>query len=113
MPRPKGDKRSKQPTDKEMKERAIGRWNNEGGAPAPAKRPKRPRDPNQLGKMIIDLSVGEAKEVFADDPPKNEAAAAPGRIGGKARAESLRKKRRAAGKTAKNELEGMNRLRRN
>ena len=96
MPRgPKGEKRPKQPTDEEMKERAIGRWNNEGGAPAPAKRPKRPRDPNQLRKMIVDLSVGEAKEVFADDPPKKEAAAALGRRGGKARAESLSKKRRA------------------
>ena len=26
------------------------------------KRPKRPRDPNQLGKLIVDLSVGEVKE---------------------------------------------------
>jgi hypothetical protein len=56
---------------------------------------KRPRDPNQLGKLIVDLSVGEAKEVFADDPPKNEAAAALGRLGGAARAVSLTKKRRA------------------
>jgi hypothetical protein len=96
MPRgPKGEKHPKQPTDEEMKERAIGRWNNEGRAPAPAKRPKRPPDPKQLGKMIVDLSVGEAKEVFADDPPKNEAAAALGRMSGKARTESLSKKRRA------------------
>ena len=26
------------------------------------KRPKRPRDPNQLGKLIVDLSVGEADD---------------------------------------------------
>ena len=60
-----------------------------------SKHPKRPRDPNQLGKMIVDLSVGEAKEVFADDPPKNEAAAALGRMGGKARAEKMTPARRA------------------
>ena len=54
---------------------------------------KRPRDPSQLGKLIVDLSVGEAKEVFADDPPKNEAAAL-GRKGGAARAKSMSPARR-------------------
>jgi hypothetical protein len=44
-----------QPTDAEMKAKAIARWNNEGGAPEAGdvsvrKRPKRPRDPNQLAK---------------------------------------------------------------
>jgi hypothetical protein len=53
---------------------------------------KRPRDPNQLGKLIVDLATGEA-----DDTPENNgkdpAAVALGRKGGlkggKARAAAL------------------------
>jgi hypothetical protein len=41
-----------------------------------ATRPKRPRDPNQLAKLIVDLSTGEAQ-----DPEESKKAAA-GRIGG-------------------------------
>jgi hypothetical protein len=44
-----------------------------------AKRPKRPRDPNQLGKLIVDISVGEAKE---QSPPEDTAAIAFARLGG-------------------------------
>jgi hypothetical protein len=63
----KGEKRPKQPTDEKMTERAIGRWNNEGGAPAPAKRPK-----------------------AAQGPPKNKAAAPkPGRSPTKKRAAEI------------------------
>ena len=58
---------------------------------------KRPRDPNQLAKMIVDMSTGETKgepEIKA----KNPAAVALGRLGGlkggKARAESLSAKKR-------------------
>jgi hypothetical protein len=43
------------------------------------KRPKRPRDPNQLGKLIIDISVGEAKD---QGPPEDTAAIAFARLGG-------------------------------
>lgn len=52
---------------------------------------KRPRDPNQLGKLIIDIATGQVE----DRPPtpeeqgKDPAAAALGRKGGKARAEKL------------------------
>jgi hypothetical protein len=61
-------------------------------------RPKRPRDPNQLGKLIADIATGEV-----DDPAlnagKNPVAAASGRKGGlnggKARAERLSPERRA------------------
>jgi hypothetical protein len=70
--------------------------------------PKRPRDPNQLGKLIVDLLTGEANE---PRPPqseqKNEAAVALGRLGGlkggKARAEKLSPRQRsmAARKAAK------------
>ena len=50
---------------------------------------KRPRDPNQLAKYIVDLSTRETPP----EPVKNPAAVALGRLGGlkggKARAESL------------------------
>jgi hypothetical protein len=61
------------------------------------KKPKRPRDPNQLAKFITDLATGEIQD--KTDNGKNPAAVALGRLGGqkggKARAESLTKKQRA------------------
>lgn len=54
------------------------------------KRPKRPRDPNQLGKLIVDLSVGEAKESApAPDSSATEFARSGGLKGGPARAARL------------------------
>jgi hypothetical protein len=57
--------------------------------------PKRPTDANRLGKLIVDLSVGEAKE---DRPPAEspatEFARSGGLRGGKARAEKLSPERR-------------------
>ncbi len=55
---------------------------------------KRPRDVNQLAKLIVDMSTGEVPK---DEPPaqreKNPAAVALGRLGaskgGRARAEKL------------------------
>jgi len=63
-------------------------------------RKRRPRDPNQLAKFIVDLATGETSE--AETPPelgdKNPAAVALGRMGGlkggKARAKALSAKRR-------------------
>lgn len=55
---------------------------------------KRPRDPNQLAKQIIDLATGEAEEVDPD-AGKNKAAQELGRKGGEARAGSLSKERRS------------------
>ena len=57
------------------------------------KHPKRPRDPNQLGKLIVALSVGEAEEMPMHEG-KNLAAMALGQRGGKARAKSLSVSRR-------------------
>lgn len=70
-----------------------------------ATRPKRPRDPNQLAKLIVDLSTGEATE---SDPNagKNPAAVLRGRSGGlkggQARADALspRKRKQIAKKAA-------------
>ena len=59
------------------------------------KRPKRPRDPNQLGKLIVDLSVGETTEVTPTaDTPAIEFARKGGLKGGKARATALTPQRR-------------------
>jgi hypothetical protein len=60
-------------------------------------RPGRTRDPSQLAKLIVDMATGEAPSDSAIEG-KNPAAVALGRLGGlkggKARAESLTKKRR-------------------
>ena len=53
---------------------------------------KRPRDPNQLGKLIVDIATGEAQEPNPDEG-KNPAAVELGRKGGlkggKARASKM------------------------
>jgi hypothetical protein len=58
----------------------------------PDRSSKRPRDPNQLGKLIVDIATGEMTE-SAHDVGKNPAAVALGRKGGlkggKARAAKL------------------------
>lgn len=63
-----------------------------------AKTPKRPRDPNQLAKLIVDLSTGQAVEPVKPEKEKNAAAVALGRLGGlsggRARAEALTAKKR-------------------
>ena len=64
-------------------------------------KPKRPRDTNQLAKMIADLSVGEATEATPpSDARKNQAAVELGRLGGQkgglARARNLSKKKLSA-----------------
>lgn len=62
-------------------------------------KPKRPRDPNQLAKLITQIATGEVDDVKTDDG-KNPAAVALGRKGGlkggKARALSLTAKERSA-----------------
>lgn len=57
------------------------------------KKPKRPRDPNQLGKSIIDIATGNAQPDLADEG-KDPAAVALGRKGGAARAKKLPTRRR-------------------
>ncbi len=62
------------------------------------KKPKRPRDPNQLAKSIVDLATGKTTDVVNDDS-KNPHAVALGRLGGlkggKARAKALSAKKRS------------------
>jgi hypothetical protein len=59
------------------------------------KHPKRPRDPNQLGKLIVALSTGEAAEAtLPPDTPAIQFARSGGLKGGKARAKALTPQRR-------------------
>lgn len=57
-----------------------------------AKTPKRPRDPNQLAKMIADIATGESENIKPS--PKAEAQRQGGLKGGKSRAESLTPEKR-------------------
>jgi hypothetical protein len=60
------------------------------------KPPKRPRDPNQLAKFIIDLVTGEATEEKPTPPtPAQEFARSGGLKGGAARRDALSPERRA------------------
>ena len=46
-----------------------------------AKRPRRPRDPNQLAKLIVDISTGQIQPQDPDEG-KNIHAVSLGRLGG-------------------------------
>lgn len=57
------------------------------------KRLPRPRDPIQLGKLIVDIATGQVEDRQEDGRDAN--AAALGKKGGKARANALTPERRA------------------
>lgn len=57
------------------------------------KTPKRPRDPNQLAKFIVDLATGESEHRVPT--PKEARASKGGAKGGPARAASLTPKQRS------------------
>jgi hypothetical protein len=60
---------------------------------------KRPKDANELGKLVVDLATGEATDAKPDEG-KDPAAVALGRkgglVGGKKRAESMTPEQRSA-----------------
>ena len=60
-----------------------------------AKAPKRPRDPNQLAKLIVDLATGEREELSPKENPAAELGRVGGLKGGKSRAEALTPERRS------------------
>lgn len=62
-------------------------------APMTTKRLKRPRDPIQLGKLIVDIATGQVEDRVDDN--RDSAAVELGRRGGKARAGNLTPERRA------------------
>jgi hypothetical protein len=59
--------------------------------------PKRPRDPNQLAKRILDIATGETpdRDPTPEEEGKDPAAVALGKKGGKARADSMTPEQRA------------------
>lgn len=62
-----------------------------------ATRPKRPRDPNQLAKLIVEISTGEAQDLDPNtgkDPTAIERGRLGGIKGGIARAKVLSKHQR-------------------
>ena len=64
-----------------------------------SKKPKRPRDTNQLAKFIVDVASGKEKLPEHASSKKNKAAVELGRLGGlkggKARAKKLTPKQRS------------------
>ena len=58
---------------------------------------KRPRDPNQLAKLVVDIATGkvEDRKPTAEEEGKNPAAVALGRRGGRARAIKVKADERA------------------
>ena len=72
----------------------------------PERSGKRPRDPNQLAKLVVDLATGEAEEpdpYAGKDPAAVELGRRGGKKGGKARAAKMTAEERseAARKAAK------------
>lgn len=61
--------------------------------PDMAKTPKRPRDPNQLAKLITDIATGEVSEPDATTLTKRASTA--GKVGGPARAKALTPQQRS------------------
>lgn len=47
---------------------------------------KRPRDPNQLAKLIVDIATGEAEDTVSDSKRNPDKRRAGGLKGGKSRA---------------------------
>ena len=56
---------------------------------------KRPRDPNQLAKMIVDIATGEAEDTVSEAKRNPSKRRAGGLKGGKARAKTLTPAERA------------------
>ena len=56
-------------------------------------KPKRPKDPNQLAKLVVDIATGEVSE--PEETPKVRQARKAGKRGGPARARKLTPEQRA------------------
>jgi hypothetical protein len=89
-----------------LKSDPVERWRGTVYIPTMAdNRPKRPRDPAQLAKLIVDIARGEIEDraPTPEEEGKDPAAVALGKKGGSARAKSVSADRRAeiASKAAK------------
>ncbi len=58
--------------------------------------PKRPRDPNQLAKLIVDIAIGEVNDAVSESKRNPSKRRAGGLKGGKARALKLPPAKRKA-----------------
>lgn len=59
--------------------------------------PKRPRDPNQLAKLVVDIATGETEDTVSEKKRNPSVKGRAGGLkGGKARASALSKKQRSA-----------------
>lgn len=58
-----------------------------------SKTPKRPRDPNQLAKLMVDIASGEASEI--EETASAKRASKAGSKGGPARAQALTPQQRS------------------
>ncbi len=56
--------------------------------------PKRPRDPNQLAKLIVDIATGEAEDSVSDAKRQPSPKRKGGLHGGEARAKQLTQEQR-------------------
>ncbi len=59
------------------------------------KTPKRPRDPNQLAKLVVDIATGETPVTLPTSSPMAELGRTGGLAGGTARAKKLSAERRS------------------
>jgi hypothetical protein len=59
---------------------------------------KRPRDPNQLAKMIVDIATGEVEDTVSESKrhPDSVKGRSGGIVGGRVRAQMMSAKRRSA-----------------
>ena len=57
------------------------------------KKPSRPRDTNELAKLIADIATGEVEDRAPAEPKEGQSRG--GKIGGKARAEALTAEQRS------------------
>jgi hypothetical protein len=58
------------------------------------KKPKRPRDLNQLAKTVVDIATAEHSGSAVPENSKSNAASVLGKLGGQARAKALSPQRR-------------------
>jgi hypothetical protein len=56
--------------------------------------PKRPRDPNQLGKLVVDIATGTRNDTVPPESPLSKLGREGGKKGGAARAASMTPERR-------------------
>ena len=60
------DKRPRRQSEAVARQKALSRWEGEGGAVAEHVKPKRPRDLNQWAKRMVDMATTEDRDAKPD-----------------------------------------------